>query len=222
MDIIGAAVEALGHIYQPIEPGEGFRVLILQPAKELADELVCNLIHAGLNDHPEYEALSYVWGERSDPGTVTLDGQKVEITRNLESALCYLRKKDKPRYLWVDALCIHQQNLDERSKHVQYMSEIYRHCKTDLLWIGSESSIIDSALEAMGKLGDLQAINEEARQNHYAENNVLREMKSAVETLFYEADVWRRVWIVQEVAFAPDVLLVAGHSTFPWEQVENF
>ena len=180
----------LNPIYHAIDPGEGFRILALHPAKDLTNELVCSLIHTQLSNRPQYEALSYVWNQQPDPKpdsreshgtssvdqelnhlrhhhknpanspTVTLSNQKIPISHNLDRALRFLRKEDYVRHLWVDALCIHQQDLEERSKHVQYMSEIYRHCTSDLLRLGSDRSIIDDAFAAMASLGDLKAINE--------------------------------------------------------------
>ncbi|KAF8851273.1 hypothetical protein BDZ45DRAFT_566428, partial [Acephala macrosclerotiorum] len=39
----------------------------------------------------EYEALSYVWGDSSDASTIFIDDCESSVTRNLESALRYLR-----------------------------------------------------------------------------------------------------------------------------------
>ena len=222
-------------LYHPIEPSQGFRILLLQPAPELSADIKCNLIYVEFKDHPDYEALSYVWGDRSERGSVTLDGRDVHVTPNLESALRYLRKTDSPRYLWVDALSIDQRNLDERSEHVQHMDEIYRCCTTDLLWFGPDASLMDDAVEALRRDGgSLMKMNEESRAKWKVlkltgeTTDYLRavpeiwETKPVIEKFFRHAPVWNRVWIVQEVAFAPQVLLVAGHSTLPWEEVERF
>ena len=61
MHDMDSSSETSSSIYQPVEPGEGFRILVLQPAQASNDDLICNLIHAQLSDHPQYEALSYVW-----------------------------------------------------------------------------------------------------------------------------------------------------------------
>ena len=86
-----------GGIYQPVEPRHAFRILLLQPAAELEDDIICDLLHASLDEVPPYEALSYVWGESTSPGTVYLEGQGTPVTPNLESALRYLRRPDSVR-----------------------------------------------------------------------------------------------------------------------------
>ncbi|KAK4216295.1 heterokaryon incompatibility protein-domain-containing protein [Rhypophila decipiens] len=64
----------------------------------------------------DYEALSYVWGPDSQPGEVIFcDGQPLKITANLADAIRHLRLPDQPRTLWIDQICINQQDMAERS-----------------------------------------------------------------------------------------------------------
>jgi hypothetical protein len=49
----------------------------------------------------------------------------IQITRNLAIALPYLRNEDETRILWIDAICVNQQDLKERSQQVQRMADIY-------------------------------------------------------------------------------------------------
>jgi hypothetical protein len=76
---------------------------------------------------------------------MTLCGLCVPITGNLFNALKRLRLSDKPRHLWVDALCINQQDLDERAQQVMMMGDIFeQNCRTQL-WVGEESETVDGA-----------------------------------------------------------------------------
>jgi hypothetical protein len=53
---------------------------------------------------PEYEAISYAWGDPTVKAPVFCDGQVIEVTQNLHTALSHFRHKDKSRFLWADAL----------------------------------------------------------------------------------------------------------------------
>src|SRR4051812_31986925 len=64
---------------------------------------------------PNYEAVSYVWGQNLDVRKIFLNGHIVLITANLEAALRHIRLEDKPRILWVDAICINQSDVNERN-----------------------------------------------------------------------------------------------------------
>jgi hypothetical protein len=58
------------------------------------------------------------------------------ITQNLYVALQRLRSPNQYPYLWIDALCINQHNLKERSMQGQNMLSIYKKAATVLVWLG--------------------------------------------------------------------------------------
>lgn len=69
-----------------------------------------------LDSHPEFTALSCVWGEFSEPpDTIICNGISVEITTNCKDALLALRKLPRPVTVWVDAICINQEDDGEKA-----------------------------------------------------------------------------------------------------------
>ncbi|KAF2681134.1 hypothetical protein K458DRAFT_249312, partial [Lentithecium fluviatile CBS 122367] len=63
----------------------------------------------------EYESLSYAWGYPTGPRTVIeCNGRMVLVTLNLHDALVRLRHPTAPRTMWIDAICINQE--DEKEK----------------------------------------------------------------------------------------------------------
>ena len=88
---------------------------------------------------PIYEALSYVWGTTENPVEIKVGpsgSETLAITQNLAIALPYLRHEKHFRTLWIDALCINQQNLHERSSQVKMMGDIYRLADRVVVWLG--------------------------------------------------------------------------------------
>jgi hypothetical protein len=83
----------------------------------------CTIKHAILDEKLSYEALSYTWGDSQTISAIDLDGRPFPARRNLEVALRYLCLKDKPRILWMDALCIDQINIKERNVQVGHISD---------------------------------------------------------------------------------------------------
>ncbi|KAK5125466.1 hypothetical protein LTR85_000575 [Meristemomyces frigidus] len=209
--------------YPPIEPGKEFRILKLLPAPRPTEDLVCELETAKLLSPPEFEALSYVWGETTNRSFVNIRGERVGITTNLDEALRALRDPDHDRVLWVDALCIRQDDLEERSKHVKCMKEVYAACIRDLLWLGSEDSIIANARQGMIELGTLSDIDRRFEDPERQEPNPIewRHFLAFFE-IFQSCPVWNRIWIMQEVSFAPEVQLLAGHTSMSWTELEDF
>ena len=67
-----------------------------------------------------YEALSYTWGADSEnpKEKITLNGFSFSVTVNLYAALQVLRKEDRERVIWVDAVCINQNDIEDKEQQV--------------------------------------------------------------------------------------------------------
>jgi hypothetical protein len=79
------------------------------------DVIRCVLTTVSFIDRPTYTALSYVWGDSKDPLAVYVGDIEVSVTTNLAMALRCIRKPDDDKVPWVDALCINQDDIEERS-----------------------------------------------------------------------------------------------------------
>src|SRR5690348_15138303 len=88
-------------------------LVVLQGA--WSDDVFCRLENVPLDEQPEYEAVSYVWGDFQDKRLIKLNEYSFPVTSNLESALRHLRRPSSERTLWVDAICIDQSSPVERS-----------------------------------------------------------------------------------------------------------
>ncbi|KAK5675730.1 hypothetical protein LTS10_011457 [Elasticomyces elasticus] len=86
--------------------------------------LCCNLCKASLDDDLIYAALSYCWGDVENTVEICLAGRRIPVTVNLASALRRLR--DMPYgFFWADAVCVNQNDLEERGEQVQLMQDVY-------------------------------------------------------------------------------------------------
>ncbi|KAK3335505.1 heterokaryon incompatibility protein-domain-containing protein [Cercophora scortea] len=121
-------------IYHDLKPGE-FRVLLLEPGKG-NDTVCCRLFVCRLSDEVPYEALSYAWGDATKTRLIICDGQPLRVANNLYHALRSLRHVARPRLLWIDALCINQENVVERGHQVKEMRHIYSNGARTLVWLG--------------------------------------------------------------------------------------
>ncbi|KAN0102169.1 Heterokaryon incompatibility protein (HET) domain containing protein [Hyaloscypha variabilis] len=126
------------YTYTPLAPNS-IRTLTLLPGTG-REQLKFTLNEVDLNDHPAYDAISYVWGDEVDPYPIFCDGQdrSLPITQNLAAALFRFRRADKQRVLWADAVCINQQDIAERGHQVQLMGRVYNEASCVLIWLGEE------------------------------------------------------------------------------------
>jgi hypothetical protein len=128
------------------------RIIELLPGTP-QDEIRCASHIANLDDNPVYEALSYVWGDSRITKRIYVDGRPMEITVNLESALRHIRKPAESRFLWIDAICINQNNNAEKTHQVHLMGDIYGNTEQCLLWLGDLRSLgIDKTNESLIEL----------------------------------------------------------------------
>jgi len=113
--------------YVPLASPGHIRLLTLHAGKH--DAIVeCTLSQTTLQD-PEktsYEALSYTWGSDKDQKSLLIDGHVIQVRDNLAFALRRLRRQDQEMFVWIDAICIDQGNIDERSKQVLRMGKIFQ------------------------------------------------------------------------------------------------
>ncbi|OAL48930.1 HET-domain-containing protein, partial [Pyrenochaeta sp. DS3sAY3a] len=129
--------------YEPL-PGEGWvRLLIIEP--RLMPGFRCHMRNVELNNAlGRYEALSYRWedsendrhADMSKLDGITCNGFPMMLKRNLHLALTNLRYRVRPRILWIDAICINQDDAKERSRQVELMGTIYRHSSRTIIWLG--------------------------------------------------------------------------------------
>lgn len=147
--------------YQQLQTNEFTRVIVLEPAREAQQELRCKIKHFSstakeeddsfLPSSLEYEAVSYTWGAPTFPKIlICQDNSILHITENLDAALRRFRLEDRNRYLWVDAVCINQNDLDERARQVSVMGDIYARASEVLVWLGEESSAESDGWIAIG------------------------------------------------------------------------
>ncbi|KAF8849427.1 HET-domain-containing protein, partial [Acephala macrosclerotiorum] len=116
-----------------------FRVATLFPGP-LDSAISCSLRVDRFNSPSlQYEALSYEWGSSQDTThSILLNDQSFLIRHNLWQALRALRSETEERVLWVDAICINQEDVLERNHQVEMMGDIYRLANEVLIWLGDD------------------------------------------------------------------------------------
>ncbi|KAJ4361053.1 uncharacterized protein N0V89_001622 [Didymosphaeria variabile] len=218
--------------YRPI-PGQGYiRLLHLKPVCAHPGELRGSLVLHRLNEHCVYEAISYAWGEFSSFNQVILlNGKVLKITDNLYAALMAYCRSHRDRVLWADAICINQADTAEKAQQVALMAEIYSMAKLVQVWLTLPS---EWTMDAMKYIKDLSAkadkfgISKDVGQPRVVGGWPTVDITSSEsEKLIHDANkhhvdflLWRpwfnRVWVVQEVALAKDLVVSCGHTTLAW------
>jgi hypothetical protein len=144
-------------VYRPLN-SELKEIRLLEVAPGTADDIVSGTLkHVSLVDDPKpaYETISYCWGPARDHVFIMLDGRMVTVPPSSEAAVRRMRLSDKPRVLWIDAICIDQSLESERSEQVAFMGMVYSSGKRNLIYLGEDTEgMANTALKSMKALVD--------------------------------------------------------------------
>lgn len=109
----------------------------------------CSLVHTSLSEVGSSEALSYAWGDATNQKTIQVNGRPFQVTNNLYIALHHLRRENEVRCMWIDAICINQDDLDECSSQVAQMQRVYRGAKRMVVFLGETWSEREAVMDTM-------------------------------------------------------------------------
>ncbi|KAM3435406.1 hypothetical protein MY4824_004872 [Beauveria thailandica] len=193
------------------------RLLRLQPHADQRARapIQCQLfeyrLSVSLSSTHLYEALSYVWGSAVRSELINTDGGDLFVTRNLYSALLGLRDRALPRILWVDAVCINQDDLEERSRQVQYMAELYARASRVIVWlehgaVNNDTRDTKSPKAGQGALEELSDAANGQSKSLTKSSDVRADYQAICDML--QGPWFERVWVLQEVAAARQVLIM--------------
>lgn len=191
-----------------------------------ASRIAGTLENVSLIDAKPYTALSYCWGPPASDKSIRLLHQTknsayggwptsiILITDNLHRALDDLwarRKEEKEVRVWVDALCINQNNLYERSQQVQMMRQIYSRAKEVIAWVGPTVGIELSSTHRLVLGNGIRNLNPRKQK-------IFPEIRDAL-IEFFNLEYWRRVWIIQELTVASKVKVLYGGIDSSWDDL---
>ena len=226
--------------------GAHFRLLQLFPGNH--KQLKCDIAIYTLDspDTPSYRALSYCWqnprfddlvisGKRIPPDDdlrlkyqichpLWCNGKRILISTSLRDALQKVRHSSQPVILWVDALCINQEDLNERASQVLLMQRIYHNALEVCMWLGIEDEFTSSAFQLLSRLQEVSC--RPLPQQELYNPQLMEELGLPIfpstdwEALMrlFERPYFRRIWIVQEMIAAPlnGRLYCGGISPISW------
>ncbi|TVY37179.1 Heterokaryon incompatibility protein 6,OR allele [Lachnellula occidentalis] len=193
--------------YSPLDTHD-IRLLELLPSLDFDAEIHCTVSHSSLEKHPPYEALSYVWGDSNYTTSVQADGRPHHVTKNLELALRHLRLRENRRLLWVDAICINQQDVLEKNDQVGQMRRIYLGAEKVIVWLGEEENA-GIALKFCSLIQNGVSISR--FQKEVGKNGLtIEEVWSSCNSLFGRP-WWTRTWVLQEVIHSRPATVYIGN-----------
>ena len=193
---------------------------------------------------PPYHAISHFWGPATPTQRICVQGEFVEIRKNVSNLFDVLRERygDEARF-WIDIFCIDQRNLSERNSQVSMMCEIYSRAIGVISWLGQSTPLSQSAFQIIRKrlfcpnnapvrmcgksqqIYHFDAVHTDwpSTQQLQTDHDLYRNFADIVVWPAL-ADVirrpyWGRLWVVQEMIVAAKCTLLCGNDAISLEDL---
>ena len=211
--------------YQKLEPSDSIRILELSPAPTYLAPLQACLIHTPSvkpmdgYDGPyatPYEAVSYTWGIPDFTYDLECSGHNLHITANVNDLLRRLRKSTDSRFLWIDSICINQNDNEEKGIQIALMGDIYRLAQKVQVWLGEENDG-DHIRWVFAFIREMARPGKETLERSYYNESLLEGDTAQCVDRFLSRPWFRRRWILQEVALGCDITIRCGALKLSWK-----
>ncbi|KAI1813225.1 hypothetical protein GGS20DRAFT_577762 [Poronia punctata] len=231
--------EAASDLYKDLEGDLPIRLLLLHPGQR-NEALRTELVPTTLDEAQGcYDATSYTWGAPVNPEKIDCGGSQLWVQRNAFNMMVDLRRTDRPRKVWIDAICINQCSLDERAAQVAIMHHIYRRAGATWIWLGPPDEHSSVAMAYAGKLEAKKYVDEFSYCGYASITSRFVEKSYFFDTLFNRGGIdearlketvvgivdflnrpwFSRVWIQQEASLSRDVHVVCGTDVVDWDNL---
>lgn len=189
----------------------------------------------------DYLALSYVWGDTTQKEHIVINGRKFPVGRNLHLALrrlCQSAEIQKRQLkVWIDAICINQNDITERETEVKKMAMIYSEALAVRAWVGhppsstgtgphltSASTWLDPSVNLDDGLSRARTWLDQVQHQFGADGKHIesfwslgpdsRDSIMAAALSLLQSPYWQRLWIVREIALAASLVYWYGQWHF--------
>ncbi|RSL96633.1 hypothetical protein CDV31_013406 [Fusarium ambrosium] len=239
--------KAVPNLYHPLDADkQELRLLEICPSKDSDSPIQVKIFPRRFGDvRGQFIPFSYVWGDPTDTETIIIiiNGISRKVTKNLALFLRQVRvllpeilaniSWEKPALFWADAICINQDDTEERNHQVQLMGSIYSSTPMVLAWLGlaEDSHLAASLINTFAvwldtcdkknpkpaNSGDYDLNCDDWMERHpefWSLSGDVERMNpywEAIKTLLL-SPYWERTWIFQEITLPADTLLMYGST----------
>jgi hypothetical protein len=179
-------------------------------------ETTCELFHKSLEKKPKYEAISYTWGDPIPTCWVCVNGKWLSTTRNAQRVIQERGSIWRTRTIWIDSICINQNDEDERAKQLRLMNEIFRRASRVVVCLGSHPTARTARSFLMQmRLRLFWYVPDDMDLAKAAPRKGDHRWAALINLLAHP--FWTRAWIIQEIAVAKHVHILYGGNYINWD-----
>lgn len=198
---------------------EGYiRLLKILPGKP-SDAIQCQFVPTPLTWAEQYEAVSYVWGNSPERNQILVNDEVFSVTESAYRIIHDRRSRLHERLVWIDQVCINQEDPLEKSIQICMMKSIFSRASLVTAWLGpsQDAHLVQSLTADLHFLSEgLGWSGQEIRLNILARYD--RAQWTAM-ARFFRNPWFHRTWILQEVAAAKKLHVMYGNICMDWTYI---
>lgn len=169
------------------------------------------MITAQSSEFSDYDAVSYTWGQSSLSKYMESDGETCSITDTIDDMLRFLRSPSDTRALWIDQICINQDDIQEKSHQVAMMGSIYSNAEHVHVWLGAASATSGLAMKFLGSFFHDRCNFDNTPIESYPREQLLEGLTDVMSRSWFA-----RIWVVQEASLSASIIVQCGYDSFGW------
>ncbi|KAH7303227.1 heterokaryon incompatibility protein-domain-containing protein [Stachybotrys elegans] len=230
------------YIYKPVGKAE---IRLVTVKKNERDQLEATIQHVELDEEEpvRFTAVSYTWGDPSNRVQLPCGSSFLSITTSLYEALGEIINVSPHEALWIDQICINQEDHLEKAVQVGKMDVIYDKAETVLAWLGPAGPTTAAGVDFVKKVGEIalptatDIFRRDSGDDEDGSNKLEKTEEYSLETSrelgipfddepsweafsnFFDRPWFERMWTVQEIIQARKAIVVCGSYSLPWELV---
>lgn len=193
--------------HQPLDHAKK-SIRLLRISKHLSRDglLQCSLEHTTI-EYASYTCLSYRWGESTPSHEILINGCTSSIGKNLFDFVNMFRTQpENIGYIWIDALCIAQEDVKERNHQVTQMGAIFSAAQLVYVWLGKRQGFDSSVRDSEGSRGATTA-------------QLLSSQNDGMILYICDNAYWTRAWITQELILAREIVIFMDEESMPFPEL---
>jgi hypothetical protein len=231
--------------YVPLDAKKNEIRLLTVLQLDQSGTLLCSLKHQPLNHRLEYHGLSYAWKDididKNDDGEeILVNNYRMIVGRNVAAALKARQSHEFCNVpLWVDAICINQDDTTERNAQILRMRNIYAQASLVTVWLGPERDKSAQALDFIRTIcqaskdfegwvkaphGEIWVKDSSTFSKYLRDHLISREHSQDWQALhkLLQRVWWKRMWIIQETISAKRIVFFCGPQTLDPQDLSQF
>lgn len=211
------------YTYSLLHSGNEIRLLRLS-GKVWGPQIQGKLVHTQIDKLPSYECISHRWGDSTEQRQIVLNGQTLNVSPSVHNILCQRRAFFWSRLIWVDSVCINQEDPKEKSHQVRKMQTIYAKAARVTVCLGDSPDAHLARRLIRDIYAHLTVFERKEWSNVIGGWYIKRQEENdwntppewlALRKLFRNS--WfERCWVIQEVILASKVYVLYGGKYIDW------